>query len=257
MKRFKHPVRAIREPFGTAGLIVAVVALVFAMLGGAYAATNSGGKATASAKAKPGPRGKTGKTGPAGPAGAAGPAGPAGPKGTNGEPGAPGEPGKEGKEGALGTAGTTLPPGATETGTWTTPTRIEKEYTAVLSPISFTVPLAAPLSGSHVFDVSVAEQQRTNGDTPPAACQGTVTEPTATAGNLCVYEGFSTGPEVEVEPGVEVKIPPQVRYIDTPTHGTPGELGADTSGAFLLIEYQGPDTPTVPATLVGTWAVTG
>ena len=70
MKRLRHPIRAIREPFGKAGLIVGIVALVFAMLGGAYAATNNGGgKATASAKGKPGPAGKPGKTGPAGPAG--------------------------------------------------------------------------------------------------------------------------------------------------------------------------------------------
>ena len=34
--------RRLKEPFGKAGLIVAVVALVFAMLGGAYAATSSG-----------------------------------------------------------------------------------------------------------------------------------------------------------------------------------------------------------------------
>jgi hypothetical protein len=79
--------------------VIAVVALVFAMLGGAYAASNSsnGGKATASAKkAKRGPRGPkgpkgdpgpvgpigatgaTGATGPGGPAGGTGPTGPQG-----------------------------------------------------------------------------------------------------------------------------------------------------------------------------------
>ena len=66
----------LRNRFGIPG-VISVIALVFAMFGGAYAASNSsgGGKATASAKAKQGPRGKTGKTGPAGPAGPAGPVG--------------------------------------------------------------------------------------------------------------------------------------------------------------------------------------
>jgi hypothetical protein len=147
----------LREHFGTAGLVVAIVALVAALGGGAYAATggSSGGKATASAKGKQGPRGKTGKPGPQGPTGPAGPTGPkgdTGPKGENGTSGANGAPGADGKSvtgesiaagGACGTGGTgvkytlnatstnvcngkngttgfteTLPSGKTETGTW-------------------------------------------------------------------------------------------------------------------------------------------
>jgi len=74
------------------------------MLGGAYAANNSGdGNATASAKkAKKGPRGPKGATGPAGPAGPAGPVGAAGaqgPKGDNGANGANGAPGSAGAAG--------------------------------------------------------------------------------------------------------------------------------------------------------------
>ena len=78
----------LRNRFGIPG-VISVIALVFAMFGGAYAASNSsgGGKATASAKAKKGPKGPKGATGPAGPAGAAGPAGPAGPKGDAGATG--------------------------------------------------------------------------------------------------------------------------------------------------------------------------
>jgi hypothetical protein len=90
----------LRNRFGIPG-VISVIALVFAMFGGAYAASNtsSGPKATASAKAKQGPRGKTGKTGPAGPAGPAGPGGPVGAKGdagANGANGAPGAPGTNG-----------------------------------------------------------------------------------------------------------------------------------------------------------------
>ncbi|HEX4669578.1 MAG TPA: hypothetical protein VH275_06345 [Solirubrobacterales bacterium] len=100
----------IREHFGSAGLVVAVVALVAALGGGAYAATGSsgGGKATASAKAKQGPRGKTGKTGPAGPAGPAGATGPAGPKGDAGAKGDPGAPGSAGAPGGAGAPGTSV-----------------------------------------------------------------------------------------------------------------------------------------------------
>jgi Collagen triple helix repeat (20 copies) len=97
---------SLRTRFGIPGLI-SVIAVVFAMAGGALAAngiTGSGGgkatassaKATASAKGKRGPRGKTGPAGPAGPTGPTGPAGAAGapgPKGDTGAPGAAGAPG--------------------------------------------------------------------------------------------------------------------------------------------------------------------
>ena len=165
----------LRTRFGIPG-VISVIALVFAMFGGAYAASNSsgGGKATASAKAKQGPRGKTGKTGPAGPQGPAGPTGPAGPKGDAGANGSNGTPGADGKSvsgeaitaggacgagvtgvkytlnatstnvcnGKNGTTGftSTLPSGKTETGTWAVGMGGEPaphQYT----PISFPIPL--------------------------------------------------------------------------------------------------------------------
>lgn len=90
----------LRTRFGIPG-VISVIALVFAMLGGAYAASDSsdGGKATASAKAKRGPKG------PKGPKGATGPAGPAGPQGPAGANG------KDGSNGANGTNGTSGAPG--------------------------------------------------------------------------------------------------------------------------------------------------
>jgi Collagen triple helix repeat (20 copies) len=72
------------------GIVIAVVALLFALFGGAYAATNGGGKATASKTGPRGPRGKTGKTGKTGPAGPQGPVGPQGPAGKDGSPGSAG-----------------------------------------------------------------------------------------------------------------------------------------------------------------------
>jgi hypothetical protein len=99
----------LRTRFGIPG-VISVMALVFAMFGGAYAASNSsgGGKATASAKAKKGPRGKTGKTGPVGPAGPAGPTGPAGAAGPKGDAGANGSNGATGATGTNGTNGTSV-----------------------------------------------------------------------------------------------------------------------------------------------------
>ena len=140
-----------------ASTVIALLALVFAITGGAFAATGGGSpshatltasvaKSKAKAKTKAGPRGPAGKngtngtngapgaTGPAGPTGPAGGTGPTGGPGTNGESvkvtaegkctkfsNASGE-GKacEGKEGKPGTTGFTkeLPSGATETGSW-------------------------------------------------------------------------------------------------------------------------------------------
>ena len=92
----------LRNRFGIPG-VISVVALVFAMLGGAYAASNNdNGKATASAKAKRGPKGPKGATGPAGPAGPQGPAGANGKDGANGANGSNGAPGAPGADGADG-----------------------------------------------------------------------------------------------------------------------------------------------------------
>jgi hypothetical protein len=82
----RHPGRALREPFGKAGLIVACCALVLACTGAAFAAGRLTGpqkkevgkiaaKVAKKDAGKQGPAGKTGPAGPAGPAGAAGPAG--------------------------------------------------------------------------------------------------------------------------------------------------------------------------------------
>jgi len=186
----------LRNRFGIPG-VISVIALVFAMFGGAYAATNSGGKATSSAKAKKGPRGPRGPKGDTGPVGPAGPAGPKGDTGANGSNGSPGADGKSvtgvpiaaggacgpgvtgfaytlngvttnvcnGKNGTNGQTGftSTLPPGKTETGAWALGEIVAGEGgalpEAVRVPISFTIPLAEDL---------VSEECNTN---PPNNCQ--------------------------------------------------------------------------------------
>jgi hypothetical protein len=184
MPHLRTRVRALREPFGAAGLLVAIAALVFALAGGAYAANQLG--ATASkAKAAKGPRGPKG---PPGAPGAQGPAGPAGANGKDGGSGAAGASGKSvvstsfdgqhepagepcgelggnafevessgvkhyacnGEEGSPWTAGGTLPHGATETGTWSlgkaTAEQVGETPPQILVPISFPIPLAAGLA---------------------------------------------------------------------------------------------------------------
>jgi hypothetical protein len=83
--------KRLREPFGKAGLTVAVIALVFAMLGGAYAAGGLTSKQKKEVKAIA--KGLQG-TGPAGPQGAAGANGKDGANGSNGTNGSNGADGK-------------------------------------------------------------------------------------------------------------------------------------------------------------------
>ncbi len=201
MSLFKRPLSHLKEPFGKAGLTVAICALVLAMVGGAYAAgglTKSQEKQVTKIAKKY--AGKPGATGPAGAAGAAGSAGPAGTPGKNGTPG------KEGPEGSPWTDGGTLPSGSTETGTWgLSPTGPATTQTQQINiPISFPIPLASPLEESfeqfaecktepndagcvtHIFE----------GESLPTQCTGTVvngrvTDLGAKPGNLCVYIAVS------------------------------------------------------------------
>lgn len=95
--------------------ILALVALVFAVTGGAYAASGAGSshgtltasaaKAKAKAKTKAGPRGPAGPAGANGAAGVQGPAGAVGAKGENGAAGSAGPQGPAGPVGPAGSAG--------------------------------------------------------------------------------------------------------------------------------------------------------
>lgn len=94
---------SFRNRFGIPG-VISVVALVFALVGGAFAANNLGGpgkEATVSAKKSlkgpRGPRGAKGATGAEGPAGSQGPTGAAGKNGANGVDGSDGTHGVDGQ----------------------------------------------------------------------------------------------------------------------------------------------------------------
>jgi len=240
----------LRVHFSTAGLVVAIAALVAALAGGAVAA-NSGsndGQAAASAKGKKGPRGPKGPKGDPGPQGAAGPAGPQGAKGDTGAAGSNGTNGTNGATGATGNKGTTGATGATgatgptgETGFTATLPSGESLYGHwavgmtgpdegfVATPISFGIPYSteeAPAFNYVKFGTADPD------------CPGNSGEPAAALGNLCVFESE-----------------PQFPAATLSEEGTLANL--DKNGVMLLFtpfsSTPGVSTPTLMA---GSWAVT-
>ena len=245
----------LRTRFGIPG-VISVIALVFAMFGGAYAASNSSnsGKATASAKGKgkPGPRGKTGKTGPAGPQGPAGPAGAKGDAGAPGSNGTNGAPGADGKsvtgepitapgacgetttgvkytlngvstnvcDGENGTTGftETLPPEATETGTYAVVS--EEEELRIGDTIDFPIPLSQA-------DAEAITVEPFAGPEGNSTCTGTIYAPTAPAGSICFYVNSNSN----TTNAAEVQSPETKRFTDPV-----GSQKVGTSGAILFIE---------------------
>lgn len=270
--------RRLREPFGKAGLTVAIVALVMAMVGGAYAAGALTGKQKKEvekiAKKYAGKNGANGTNGAAGAKGDTGAAGSNGTNGTNGSPGAAGKsvvvvdeepagcPGEEGvayevegsgvenevcngAEGSPWTAGGTLPVGKTETGSWSALTAEREGEPGVFigtAGLSFPIPLAAPIT--EFSKVKVVSE----GATPPTECEngthaGTAgpENPEATSGFVCVYVAHS--------PGAPFVLGAR------PGSAFAGGIGASTAGLLLSIrdEEGGPEQ----ATIYGTFAVTG
>lgn len=219
----------LKEPFGKAGLIVAMFALVMALVGGAYAANN--GKRHHKKKNNAGLNGKQKKqvrnisksqakkfaNSNPGPAGPQGPAGSNGDKGDKGDTGATGKQGIQGPAGANGTFSTEpLPSGETLKGVWTASNPSASGSGVYLSVISFPlqlasapttlVPFAGGTQGRELLDETVAgfgpfqpptslEELEANEEAYDEACPGTVDEPDAGPGFLCIYEGakFGTG----------------------------------------------------------------
>jgi hypothetical protein len=251
--------------------LIAIVALVFAMVGGAVAANSSGGgKAEASADGKRGPRGPKGARGPAGPAGPQGPAGAPGAPGAKGDTGTQGPSGispqgttfagnqkgcqdggvefkgvnttvacngVEGEPGEDGETGFTevLPPGKTETGTWGA---IINEGEVVDLPVSFNIPL--PASPTPVF---VAKGEDGTAEGCPGVIGGL---PQADAGKLCVYAGEQNGNLFEGDPGEEFD---PINFLDPRATQV---LGAAPTGVIISF------TPCLssPCTFYGTYAAT-
>jgi hypothetical protein len=260
----------LRTRFGIPG-VISVIALVFAMFGGAYAASNSsgGGKATASAKAKKGPRGPKGATGPAGPAGPVGPTGAkgdAGANGSNGSNGAAGAAGAAGqsvtaeeftgsKEGHCTNGGSKFTVGATKTfacsgeeglqgnagSPWPAGGKLPagSTETGVWSAIG--TPATAPHGINVPFSFSIPLENSLDGshvhffqeENFATTCTGSAANPTAPSGNLCVYGSI-------IQASAEISSP------------VTGEPGAAVAGTTLHFQPAGEF-----AAAGGTWAVTG
>jgi hypothetical protein len=160
-------------------MLVGVAALVLAMTGGAWAAKKY--VITSTSQIKPSVLKKLiGKAGPPGPAGGQGQAGP------QGAPGAAGAPGGQGPQGSPWTAGGTLPSGESLQGAWSTPefdtTTPSEGLVIAVVPISFGIPLPEALDAAHVKYVEKEAETPGEGE-----CPGTVKEPEAERGFLCLY----------------------------------------------------------------------
>jgi hypothetical protein len=223
-RRFGRSGAPGREPFGKAGLAIAVLALILATAGGAYAAQALSGKQKKEVEKiakkvdKAAPQGPAGSTGPTG---AAGPAGGKGDAGAQGTPGAAGAPGKNGKDGAFAPE---LPPGKTETGIWSVG-RLPAEVFGAYVPISFAYPL--PTDGAAKLHFIAI------GATAPPECPGTAAEPLAEEGNICVYEGNGFGMTFE---SIE----------------NPGNTGEEVGAVGVILNFTGPENGSAR----GTWALT-
>jgi hypothetical protein len=258
-QRLRNP-----EPFGKAGLTVAILALVLATTGAAFAAAKLNG--TQKKEVEKIAKKYAGKPGATGPQGPQGNPGAAGSQGKQGEPGPKGEKGEKGDTGSPWTAGGTLPSGATETGDW----NIDVVVGEVASTgVSFNIPLAAPLTNANECGEAgkpacVVHYILPNGSTP-AGCLGNVEEPGAAPGNLCVFARHETNVLHEVLSGWKT---PKVCHLATKNannaisypyqcanvkNAAEEVEGADITGFGIATWVESGSTP-VEAN--GTWAVT-
>jgi hypothetical protein len=206
--------RRFHQRFGTAGLIVSILALILALTGAAFAASGLTGKqkkeVTKIAKQYAGKPGAQGGQGPAGAQGAAGANGTNGTNGTNGKDGASAEAtsfsgaahgceaggvevksakpaafvcnGKKGEQGEPGPLLETLPKGKTMRGMWSVVVGgVNAEAPSGAGTISF--PFALPSSPQAVYVKEEGEHEE--------ECPGSSTEPEAAEGILCIYQIFA------------------------------------------------------------------
>jgi hypothetical protein len=226
----------LRKRFGVPG-VIAVMALVFAMVGGAWAAKKY--VITSTSQIKPSVLNQLkGKTGPAGPAGLAGAKGDTGAQGPVGKSvtgptgvtgstgptgtGATGPTGVTGPDGSPWAVGGTLPVNATLGGAWS----FGPAKTIGDAAISFSIPLVAPLDANHVHYINPAGKEVHLGESGlveevSTACLGSATAPSANSGHLCVY-GASTNATLFVS-----------ESIHNPGEGLAGPAGTGKTGAWI------------------------
>jgi hypothetical protein len=234
--------------------VVATLALVFAMSGGAaYAASHFLITSTkqikpsvlAQLKGRAGPAGPAGAAGVAGAVGPAGPAGtgaqgPAGPQGSVGPAGAEGEQGPKGEQGEPGpegTIGATLSAGKSERGTFVAAGLVKTPFGEVgVASISFVVPLPEAPAVHYV-------PNGTPEGSDPEGCSGTLSAPKAAPGNVCLFGS------VEVNIGEFPGEPPTFFPLNPET----SEEGASVAGTTVLLR---PKAAEKPFLVNGIWVVT-
>lgn len=262
--------------------IVAFVALIFAMTGGAFAMSSHGGDAGSGAsaaatlataaktktlataakaktKAKVGPRGPAGKNGAPGATGAtglAGATGPAGAAGSKGETGAQGETGSAGPTGPAGPKGETGATGA-KGEPWPVGGTLPKNATetgvwaepqgveyATHEAEFIYVPISFTIQLATELQASKVHFIEPGATTLPTGCKGSVAKPEAESGNLCV---FALSDEGDVAGSGRL----------TPAFINPAGTTATAAKAGTLMSFELNEGAEEPANASGTWAVTG
>src|SRR5580692_4974784 len=190
----------IRKRFTYTNVAV-TVALVFAMSGGAYAASRYvitstkqiSPKVLKALQGKAGPAGTNGAAGAEGAGGAQGPAGHVGPTGPQGPQGEAGPQGPKGENGATGFT-ETLPSGKTLTGEWSLETRAPGTFTHATTAVSFEIPLGSVPVAHYLREDGMEpfydEETNTEAQREQPLCPGSAQLPKAKPGNLCVYASF-------------------------------------------------------------------
>jgi hypothetical protein len=175
----------IHEKLGTAGLIIAVVALVAAFTSSAFAGATEWKLTKSEVKeVKKIAKKYAGKPGATGPAGAQGPAGVKGDAGAAGAPGAKGATGATGATGPEGPAGpteTVLPFEETLTGVWAFSGKgtTTVEYEAISYPLRIIPAPSLTIPSDNVIPAP--------GTSSTPQCPGTVSDPEAAPGEFCLY----------------------------------------------------------------------
>jgi hypothetical protein len=175
--------KRVHEKLGSAGFLLALVALTAAFTSSAFAGATEW-KLTKSEQKEVKKIAKkyAGEDGAPGPAGPQGPPGPAGVKGDAGAPGAKGATGATGPEGPPGPPGPTetqLPFEETLTGVWAFSGKGigRAEY----------VPISFPLRVSPAPAEFEAPTNLVEGSKSTTECPGTVNDPEAAPGEFCLY----------------------------------------------------------------------
>jgi hypothetical protein len=246
----------IHSKLGTAGFIVAIVALVAALSGVAIAASGLNSKqkkevkSIAKTEAKkvaipgpPGPQGAPGAPGAKGDKGDPGAQGEPGKPGTNGTNGTNGKDGKDGKDGENGACSAkntkcVMPSGSTLTGTWSISFAPTGTASGAFGTSSISFNLAYPVaSGPTLHFLGFKELEEEEGPNIEF-CEGSVAEPKADPGHLCVYEFEPQASPYKYEQGF------------TETFAPAYDRKSGITLFFNSVKENG------PAFGLGTWAVT-